>query len=134
MTATLAVMPRVSRLASRFSRFASPVSSPASPFSISYPRLPGDPELAHRRERDALVEHREAVARDLVEERPVDRRHDEARALAGAVFGSELRERRVIVGPRALGLEFHQLHERLAAAALEDVLVAHAEAAHLVLR
>src|SRR5712691_8900333 len=50
------------------------------------PGPPRDPELADRRERGALLEHLEAVAGDLVEQRPVDRRHHEARSLCVPVL------------------------------------------------
>src|SRR6185503_4342330 len=40
-----------------------------------------DPQLAQRCQRDAPVEHAIAVARDLVEQRPVDGRHRNARSL-----------------------------------------------------
>src|SRR5436853_1166629 len=98
--------------------------------SSPHPGLPGDPELAQRRERDALVEDRVAIARDLLEERSIDGRHDEARALVAAVLRGELRHRGVVMGARAFGLELHQLLEGAAAAAREDVLVGHAHAGH----
>ena len=45
------------------------------------PSFPGEPELAQRRERGALRQDLEAVALDLVEQRAVDRRHDQPGAL-----------------------------------------------------
>src|SRR4051812_23530861 len=59
------------------------------------PGLPRNPQLAQRRERDALREHVEAVAADLVQQRAVDRRHHQARPLRLAVF---TRQRGVGVG------------------------------------
>src|SRR3954463_1490907 len=90
------------------------------------PRLPRDPELAQRRERDAPVEHLEAVGADLAQERAVDRRHDEARALVAAVLGRELRLGLRVISIGALGLELHEAAEAVARAPREDVLGAHA--------
>src|SRR5712691_1482715 len=72
------------------------------------PGPPRDPELAARRERGAPLEHLEAVAGDLVEQRPVDSGHHEARPLRMPVFGRQERERLVVAAHGALGLELHQ--------------------------
>src|SRR5689334_793981 len=48
--------------------------------------LPRQPELAQRRERDALVQDVEVVARDLVEQGAVDRGHHQAGPLGASVF------------------------------------------------
>jgi hypothetical protein len=53
----------------------------------SRPRsLPRDPELAQRREGDALVEHAIIVALDFVKQCSVNGGHDETGALRRAVF------------------------------------------------
>src|SRR4051794_11955364 len=68
--------------------FMAPDSKPAQGLD-----LPGEPELAHRREAHALVQHLEAVVLDLAQERAVDAGHHQARLLAAPVFGREQRER-----------------------------------------
>src|SRR6185437_8868001 len=100
--------------------------------SPQHPRLPGDPELADRRERDAPVEHAEIVAADLLEERAVDGGHDEAGALARAILAREAAPREVVVAERAIGLERHQRAKALVLAPREDVLRLEAEERELV--
>src|SRR3954471_23695854 len=85
------------------------------------PCLPRDPQLAQRRERDALMQHLEAVAADLGEQRAIDRRHDESRALALAIGLGQLRVRLLVVALRTRRLERHQSLECLAAFEREDV-------------
>src|SRR5881394_4620509 len=100
--------------------------------STRYPGLPRDPELAHRRERYAALQHLEGVAADLVEQRAIDRRHDEPCALVAPVLGSEAPESVGVVRLRAVGLELHQAHEFGASAAREDVLDGEPETRELV--
>src|SRR5439155_17311690 len=60
-------------IATRFNPAPSPQPSPKGEGKSSSgdPGAPRDPELADRGERGALLEHLEAVADDLVEQRPV---------------------------------------------------------------
>src|SRR5215470_4107576 len=57
-----------------------------SPWTLVRPRrLPCEPGLREWRQRDALVEDAIAVALDLVEQAPIDRRHDEPRTLGTTI-------------------------------------------------
>src|SRR6218665_810980 len=55
--------------------------------------VPGEPELAQRREADALVQHGEVVALDLAQQRAVDAGHHEAGLLRAQVGGRQQRQR-----------------------------------------
>ena len=71
------------------------------------------PELAQRRERDALVQHLEAAGLDLAQQRAVDVGHHQAGLLRAAVGLGQQRQRFVVAAVRALGLEAHQGLEAL---------------------
>src|SRR6476661_3184472 len=58
--------------------------------------LPGQPELAQRREAHALVQHLEAIALDLAQQRAVDAGHHQARLLAAPVLGRQQGQRLVV--------------------------------------
>src|SRR5574337_142604 len=97
--------------------------------------LPGQPELAQRRQADALVQHRKAVALDLAQQREVDAGHHQPPLLRAAIGGGQQRQRALVGGARALGLEPHQRAEALGKVAavisgplaLEDFVRLHAE-------
>src|SRR5688572_516862 len=118
-----------------------PVTSAVLPFNCRSiwllsldPGLPGNPQLAHRRERNALRQHAAAVAPDLLEQGLVDRRHDDAGALRAAVLRGQLLEGGAVIVLRALDLERHQPLEIVGFAPLQDVGLAHAVARQLVER
>src|SRR5262249_766181 len=71
-------------------------------------RVPRDPELAQRCQRDPAIEHAIAVAFDFIEQRPVDRRHDDPRTLCGAILGRKRVERTRVPATRAGDLVLHQ--------------------------
>src|ERR1700694_666802 len=106
--------------------------TPGSP-SRSHTCPTPDPALPQRSEGHALIEDLIAVAANLLQQRAIDRGHDEARALAGAVFGSELRVGEVVVRERPFRLERHEPLERLAAAPRERVFGRETEPRELVL-
>src|SRR5262245_12083635 len=81
----------------------------SSESSASLCRLQRDPQLAQRRERDALIQHAIAVAFDLIEQRSVDRRHDEARTLCRARFRRQKGERAFVPFASPFHLERHQI-------------------------
>src|SRR3954468_18249801 len=97
--------------------FIGPVSKPAQGLD-----LPGEPELAHRCEAHALVQHLEAVALDLAQEGAVDAGHHQARLLAAPVLRREQREGFVVEAVRAIGLELHQRAEAVGVGALGDLV------------
>src|SRR6201996_901551 len=88
-------------------------------------RLARDPQLAQRRQRDALVQHLEAAGLDLAQQAAIDVAHHQRGPLRVAILGRQQRERLVVEAMRALGLELHQRREAVAVApgrvALEDL-------------
>src|SRR6185503_6363050 len=84
-------------------------------------RVPCNPELAQRRQRDAAVENPVAVTLDFLEERPIDRRHDDPRALCLAVLGGQRFESPRVPAPRAHDLILDEAGHRIARLALEHI-------------
>src|SRR5574343_1825789 len=72
------------------------------------PGLGRQPELAHGRQRNTLVQYLELVAPNLIEQCPVNRCHDQARALALSVDRRQLGKGLLVILLRPLVLEFHQ--------------------------
>src|SRR5574343_1735747 len=75
------------------------------------PGFRGQPQLACRRQRNALVQDLEVVAFDLVEQGAIDRRHDQAGALVLAVDGRQLGKGLLVIFFGPLILELHQRRE-----------------------
>src|SRR3954466_7637863 len=61
--------------------------------SSSHISLPCQPEFSDRGQGNALIEHMEAITLDLVEQRVIDRCHDQAGALRAAVLLGQKRKR-----------------------------------------
>src|SRR5450759_623180 len=69
-------------------RTAQPAPTTASLISAPAPlRLAGNPQLADRRERDALVQHLEAAGLHLAQQAAVDVAHHQRRHLGLAILG-----------------------------------------------
>src|SRR5579862_2711201 len=74
-------------------------------------RAPRDPQLADRRERDALMQHLETLPLDFIEARERQRRLRAQHALRGALRGGNGRERIVQSAAGALCLKTHEIGE-----------------------
>jgi hypothetical protein len=72
----------------------------------------GDPQLAQRGQRDALVQHLEAAALDLAQQVVVDVGHHQAGLLRLAVDLGQQGQGLVVAAVGALGLEAHQRLKR----------------------
>src|SRR5689334_19030909 len=81
---------------------------------------PGDPELAQRRQCEPPIEHGEAVALDLVEQRAIDRGHRKAGTLRVTVLRRKLAERTLVPFARTRRLERHQAGEVAAGLCLQQ--------------
>src|SRR5688572_7943492 len=92
-----------------------------------YPGAPSEPELADRRERNALIQHAEVVAPDLLEQGVINGRHDEARTLRALVLGGQGRKSLAIVLFRAIRLRAHERHERRRMPRVQNVFVGQIE-------
>ena len=109
---------------------AGALASPAQPLG---PR--SDPELAHRGQRDALVQHLEAAVLDLAQQRAVDVGHHQPGLLGLPVGGRQQGQGLVVQGMGTLGLGGHQRGEAIAVApggvALEQLVRLDVEALQL---
>src|SRR5574343_1055106 len=92
------------------------------------------PELSRRRQRNALMQHPEVLATDLVEHGAVDGSHDQPRPLALAVNRREVGKRLLVILFRALVLELHEGGEVVRVTAIEDIGGRHVELFELIHR
>src|SRR6266851_6605324 len=84
-------------------------------------RLPREPGLAQRSEREAAIEDLKTIALDQVEQRAVDRSHDQAGTLRTAIDRRQRREGLVVKLASALHLKRHQRLEPRADAMLQQL-------------
>src|SRR5579864_849374 len=122
---TSAPTPR-SASATAAARPAQPAPMTATRFMLTrnsggHPGLPRDPELADRRERRALHQDAVAVARDLAEQRAVDRGHHQPGTLRAAVLGRQQGERFVVAARGAFRLEADETREVFGMARIQDI-------------
>src|SRR3989344_4852532 len=89
--------------------------------------LPRQPELAQRREADALVQHLEVLVLDLAQQGAVDVGHHQAGLLGAAVGIGQQGEGLVVQAVRTLGLKAHQRGEAVGIRALQDLVCLHVE-------
>lgn len=125
-TVTLASASRSATLAARPAQpapmtatFIAPAGAPGG--AAAYPGLPGQPQLAHGRQRNALVQHLPVVALDFVEQRMVDGRHHQPGPLGAPVRLGQGLHRLAVQPAGALGLKAHQRAEAFGMDAVEDI-------------
>jgi hypothetical protein len=80
--------------------------------SGTQPGAPGEPELANRCDRDALVEDCKALLLDAVEDIGVDRGHDQARSLWATLAVGKLAEGKGKLEPRLVSGSQKDMAER----------------------
>src|SRR6266849_3880183 len=97
-------------------------------------RLPRKPGLAQRSEREAAIENVKTVALDLVEQRAIDRSHDQTGTLRPAIDRRQCGERLVVELASALHLKRHQRLEPRTVAMLQQLGAGNPESLHFVLR
>src|SRR5215469_12257065 len=95
--------------------------------------LPREPRLGERGERNALLEHAEAVALDLFEEPSINRGHDQSGPLRAPIDARERAKRAGVPRSGTCDLMRHQRGERGGRAPVEDIAGRHAEPIKLIL-
>src|SRR5574343_186012 len=79
------------------------------------------PQLAHGRQRNALVQYLEVLVLDFGQQGAVDRRHDQAGALVLTIDRRQLGEGLLVITLGPLVLELHQGREIIRILAIQDI-------------